>query len=81
MCSHLTLRGLAGLQALVERRLDGLHLGGDGLKGLLVVLLSLQSFVQTLLLFTDLDEDGGEDGVNTPSLLMEGLSFSSTTPK
>lgn len=73
MCSHLALGGLAGLQALVERRLYGLHLGGDGLKGLLVVLLSLQSFVQTLLLFTDLVKDGGQDGVNTPSLLMEGL--------
>lgn len=72
MCSHLALGGLAGLQALVERRFDGLHLGGDGLEGLLVVLLSLQSFVQTLLLFTDLFEDGGQDRVNTTSFLMKG---------
>lgn len=64
MCSHLALGRLAGLQALVERRLDGLHLGGDGLEGLLVMLLSLQGFVQTLLLLADLFKDReGESGV------------------
>lgn len=73
MRSHLALGGLAGLQALVERPLDGLHLGGDGLEGLLVMLLSLQSFVQTLLLLADLHEDReGEERVSAPSFLVKG---------
>lgn len=50
MCRHLALGALAGLQAFAERRLDRLHLGGNGLQRLLVVLLSLQGFIQTLLL-------------------------------
>lgn len=54
VCRHLALGGLVRLQALIERSLDGLHLGGNGLEGLLIMLLSLQSLVQTLLLLADL---------------------------
>lgn len=54
VCSHLALGALVGLQALTECSFDGLHFGGDGLKGLLIMLLPLQSLIQTLLLFTDL---------------------------
>lgn len=54
MCSHLALWSLAGLQALVERRLDRFHFSRNGLEGLLVMLLTLQSFVQALLLLADL---------------------------
>lgn len=54
VCSHLALRALVGLQAFIERSLDRLHLGGDGLQRLLVVLLPLQRLIQTLLLLTDL---------------------------
>lgn len=54
MCSHLALGALVGLQALIKRPLDGLHLGGNGLEGLLIVLLPLQSLIQTLLLLADL---------------------------
>lgn len=54
VCSHLALWALARLQALVERPLDGLHLSGDGLEGLLIMLLPLQSLIQTFLFLTDL---------------------------
>lgn len=54
MCSHLTLRRLVWLQALIESPFDGLHLSGNRLEGLLIVLLSFQSFIQTLLLLADL---------------------------
>lgn len=47
---HLALWGLVRLQALVESPLDGLHLSGNGLEGFLIMLLTLQGFVQTLLL-------------------------------
>lgn len=54
VCSHLALWGFGRVQAFIERRLDGLHLSGNGLEGLLIMLLPLQSLVQTLLLLTDL---------------------------
>lgn len=54
MCSHLALWTLARLQALVERRLDRFHFSGNGLEGLLIMLLPLQSFIQALLLLADL---------------------------
>ena len=60
VCSHLALGALAGLQPLVEGPLDGLHLRGDGLEGLLIVLLPLQSLVQTLLLLADLWQEREE---------------------
>lgn len=50
VCGHLALGALVRLQTLIERSLDGLHLSGNGLQGLLVVLLPLQSLIQTLLL-------------------------------
>lgn len=54
VCSHLALGALARLQAFIERPLDGLHLCGNGLERLLIMLLSLQSLIQTLLLLADL---------------------------
>jgi len=52
VCSHLALGALVRLRALTERSLNGFHLCGYGLEGLLIVLLSLESLVQTLLLLT-----------------------------
>lgn len=39
---------------LIQADLNGLHLQGNGLQRALVSLLSLQSFIKCLLLFTDL---------------------------
>lgn len=57
MFSHLALRAPAGLQTLTEFHLDGLHLCGDGLEGVLVLLLTFQGLVETALLFTDLEKN------------------------
>lgn len=57
MFSHLAFWTPAVLQALTEFHLDGLHLRGDGLEGVLVLLLTLQSFIESTLLFTDLEKN------------------------
>lgn len=57
MFSHLAFWTPAVLQALAEFHLDGLHLRGDGLEGVLVLLLTLQSFIESTLLFTDLEKN------------------------
>lgn len=54
VCSHLALWALVGLQTLIECCLDGLHLSGNGLEGLLIMLLSLQGLIQALLLLANL---------------------------
>lgn len=56
MLSHLALWTPARLQILTEFQLDGLHLRGDGLEGILVPLLALQSFVECALLLADLEQ-------------------------
>lgn len=63
VCSHLALWALVRLQALIERSLNGLHFSGNGLEGLLIMLLPLQSFIQTLLLLADLclERRGGKE--------------------
>lgn len=43
---------------LTEFHLDSLHFCGDGLEGVLVLLLAFQSFVECALLFTDLKKKG-----------------------
>ena len=63
VCSHLALGGLVGLQALIERPLNGLHLGGNGLERLLIMLLPLQSLIQTLLLLADLWQERKESKI------------------
>lgn len=68
VCCHLALRGLFRLQALTESSFDGLHLGGNGLEGFLIVLLPLQSFVQTLLLLAYLCVERNEGKLNAPDL-------------
>lgn len=45
MCSHLALWTLVWLKALVECSFNGLHFSRNGLEGLLIMLLSLQSFI------------------------------------
>lgn len=67
MRRHLTLGGLVGLQAFTEHCLDGLHLGGDGLERLLIVLLPLQSLIQALLLLAYLQERR-TDGCSYPEV-------------
>lgn len=59
MLSHLALWTPARLQVLAELQLNGLHFCGVGLQGVLVLLLSLQSFIQGALLFTDLKKKRG----------------------
>lgn len=54
MLRHLALWTPAVLQTLTEFHLDGLHFCGDGLEGVLVLLLPFQSFIESALLFTDL---------------------------
>lgn len=54
VCSHMALRAFVRLQTLIESSLDGFHFGGNGLEGFLIMLLPLQSFIQTLLLLADL---------------------------
>lgn len=54
MCSHLALWTLVWLKALVECSFNGLHFSRNGLEGLLIMLLSLQSFIQTFLFLADL---------------------------
>lgn len=63
VCSHLALWALVRLQALIECSLNGLHFSGNGLEGLLIMLLPLQSFIQTLLLLADLclERRGGKE--------------------
>lgn len=56
MLSHLALWTPARLQILTEFQLDGLHLRGDGLQGVLVPLLAFQSLIERALLFTDLKQ-------------------------
>lgn len=58
MFSHLAFWTPARLQVLTELHLDGLHFCGAGLEGVLVPLLTLQSFVECALLFTDLEKEG-----------------------
>lgn len=63
VCSHLALGTLVRLQALTERSLNRLHFSGNGLEGLLIMLLPLQGFIQTLLLLADLrsERKGGKE--------------------
>lgn len=58
MLSHLAFWTPARLEALAQLHLHGLHLGRDGLEGVLVLLLAFQSFVESPLFFTDLKEKG-----------------------
>lgn len=56
MFSHLAFWTPAGLWALTEFQLNGLHLRRDGLEGVLVLLLAFQSFIECALLLTDLHQ-------------------------
>lgn len=58
MLSHLAFWAPAGLEALTQLCLHGLHFGGNGLEGVLVLLLAFQSFVESPLFLTDLCEKG-----------------------
>lgn len=75
VCSHLALGTLVRLQALTERTLNRLHFSGNGLEGLLIMLLPLQSFIQTLLLLTDLGS--GRNGMEGKS---EGCELERNIP-
>lgn len=44
------------LETLAEFHLDGFHFRGDGLQGVLVLLLALQRFIERALLFADLKQ-------------------------
>lgn len=58
MLSHLAFWAPAGLEALAQLCLHGLHFGRNGLERVLVLLLAFQSFIESPLFLTDLYEKG-----------------------
>lgn len=56
MLSHLAFWTPAGLEALTQLHLHGLHFGRDGLERVLVLLLAFQSFIESPLFLTDLNK-------------------------
>lgn len=56
MLCHLAFWTPAGLEALTQLDLHGLHFGRDGLERVLVLLLAFQSFVESPLFLADLNE-------------------------
>ena len=56
MFGHLAFWTPAGLEAFSQLHLHGLHFGRDGLERVLVLLLALQSLVESPLFLTDLNE-------------------------
>lgn len=77
MLSHLAFWTPAGLQALAQLRLHGLHFGRDRLERVLVLLLAFQGFVEGPLLFADLNKKG--DLTNGfPLLISQVVTFLSS---